>query len=112
MLHAFKVRASTVARTGTKDVTVFFVGMTIPELMDSEMRMQFVKDIYRSGNRKIRTFGKRAGFDKEVRVYYSRSSAVAAFDELVRVRRAQNEVARNEPSELSVLMDSLSNDRH
>jgi hypothetical protein len=107
VLHAFKVRASTVGNTGTSDATVFFVGTTIPERMDSEMRIAFVREIYRRGNRKIRTFGQRAGFDKEVTVYYSRKAAVDAFDKLVSVRRAENKVAKREPSEVSVLLDSF-----
>ena len=76
------------------DVRVWFVAMTIPELlMDSDTRRTYDNVLFKTGYRKLRSFGK--GNDK-VRVFYTRASAVAAFDKLVAERKAEIEAARAE----------------
>ena len=75
------------------DVRVWFVAMTVPAMLESDARRTYDNVLFKTGYRKLRSFGK--GHDK-VRVFYTRASAVAAFEKLVAERKAENKVARAE----------------
>jgi hypothetical protein len=78
-------------RTAT-DIRVWFVAMTVPETLDSDARQTFDRTLFRTGYRKMRSFGKA---NDKIRVFYSRKSAVDAFTALVDQRKAENAAARD-----------------
>jgi hypothetical protein len=80
-----------VGNNSAADVRVWFVAMTVPEMLDSDTRQTYDKILFKTGYRKLRSFG--TGNDK-VRVFYSRKSAVDAFYKLVDTRKAENATAR------------------
>ena len=97
LIHCFTTRPFVLNKGhGNKDVRIWLVGNSIPQLIDSETRIAFIKKIYAANNRLIRSFD----YDSEkFKVYYTRTSAVKAFDRLVAIRNQENAEAKRELSE-------------
>ena len=99
VIHCFKTRAFVLNKTG-KDVRIWFVGMSIPQLIDGDTRMEFYKKngafSTRGKNRLIRSFTSQG---EKLQVFYTRTSAVKAFDKLVAARKEENAQARKELGE-------------
>ena len=91
VISCFKRPGWLVGNNSAADVRVWFVAMTVPEMLDSDTRQTYDKILFKTGYRKLRSFG--TGNDK-VRVFYSRKSAVDAFYKLVDTRKAENATAR------------------
>ena len=68
--------------------------MTVPEMLDSDTRQTYNNILFKTGYRKLRSFGK--GHDT-VRVFYSRKAAVDAFTALVET--AAIDAITNAPTE-------------
>ena len=96
VIHCFTVFPSTLGKKGDKDVRVWFVGNSIPQLIDDETRITFIRKIYKAKNRLIRSF---TYHGEKLQVFYTRTSAVKAFDRLVATRNEENAQARKELSE-------------
>jgi hypothetical protein len=100
IIHCFKTRAFVLNKTG-KDVRIWFVGTSIPQLIDGDTRMEFYKKngafSTRGKNRLIRSFTSHTG--EKLQVFYTRTSAVRAFDRLVAARKEENAQARKELGE-------------
>ena len=100
IIHCFKTRAFVLNKTG-KDVRIWFVGIGIPQLIDTDTRTEFYKKngafSTRGKNRLIRSFTSHTG--EKLQVFYTRTSAVRAFDRLVAARKEENAQARKELSE-------------
>jgi hypothetical protein len=96
IVHCFTVFPSTLGKKGDKDVRIWLVGNSIPQLIDSETRIAFIKKIYAANNRLIRSFNHHG---EKFKVYYTRTSAVKAFDRLVAIRNQENAEAKRELSE-------------
>jgi hypothetical protein len=99
IIHCFKTRAFVLNKTG-KDVRIWFVGTSIPQLIDGDTRMEFYKKngafSTRGKNRLIRSFTSQG---EKLQVFYTRTSAVRAFDRLVAARKEENAQARKELGE-------------
>ena len=93
VISCFKRPGWLVGKNSAANVRVWFVAMTVPEMLDSDTRQTYDKILFKTGYRKLRSFGK--GHDK-VRVFYSRKAAVDAFTALVETRKAENASARAE----------------
>ena len=94
VIHCFTTRPFVLNKGhGNKDMRIWFVGNSIPQLIDGEMHRAFVKKIYAAGNRLIQSFTHQ---NEKFKVYYTRASAVKAFDRLVASRNEENAQARNE----------------
>ena len=93
VISCFKRPGWLVGKNSAANVRVWFVAMTVPEMLDSDTRQTYDKILFKTGYRKLRSFGK--GHDT-VRVFYSRKSAVDAFTALVETRKAENVTARAE----------------
>jgi len=96
VIHCFTVFPSTLGKKGDRDVRVWFVGNSIPQLIDDETRITFIRKIYKAKNRLIRSFTYQG---EKLKVYYTRTPAVKAFDRLVAIRNEENAQARKELSE-------------
>ena len=96
VIHCFTVFPSTLGKKGDKDVRVWFVGNIIPQLIDDDIRITFIRKIYKAKNRLIRSF---TYHGEKLQVFYTRTSAVKAFDRLVAIRNEENAQARKELSE-------------
>ena len=103
-IHCFKVRPATLNKRGDKRMRVWFVGNSIPQLIDDQARITFIREIYKGKNRLIQSFTYQG--DK-IKVFYTRASAVKAFDELVTERRRENAQARQELSDALAKGDHL-----
>ena len=100
VIHCFNTRAFVLNKTG-KDVKVWFVGSSIPQLIDDETRKAFYQKngawgSTRGKNRLIRSFTFQG---EKLRVFYTRAPAVKAFQQLVAIRREENAQARKALSE-------------
>ena len=99
VIHCFKTRAFVLNKTG-KDVRIWFVGTSIPQLIDGDTRMEFYKKngafSTRGKNRLIRSFTYQG---EKLKVCYTRTPAVKAFDRLVAIRNEENAQARQELGE-------------
>ena len=93
VISCFKRPGWLVGKNSAANVRVWFVAMTVPEMLDSDTRQTYDMILFKTGYRKLRSFGK--GHDK-VRVFYSRKAAVDAFTALVETRKAENASARAE----------------
>ena len=96
VIHCFTTRPFILNKKGDKDVRVWFVGNSIPQLIDDETRIAFIRKICKEKNRLIRSFTYQG---EKLRVYYTRTPAVKAFDRLVAIRNEENAQARKELSE-------------
>ena len=96
VIHCFTVFPSTLGKKGDRDVRVWFVGTSIPQLIDDETRIVFIRKIYKAKNRLIRSFTYRG---EKLKVFYTRTSAVKAFARLVDTRKEENAQARKELGE-------------
>jgi hypothetical protein len=79
-----------------KDARVWFVGTSVPQLIDDDTRITFIRKIYKAKNRLIRSF---TYHGEKLQVFYTRTSAVKAFDRLVATRKEENAQARKELGE-------------
>jgi hypothetical protein len=100
IIHCFKTRPFVVNKTG-KDVRIWFVGIGIPQLIDTDTRTAFYKKNGAWGqrhkkNRLIQSFTYQG---EKLRVFYTRTPAVKAFDRLVAIRNEENAQARKELGE-------------
>ncbi len=94
VIHCFTTRPFVLKKgRGKKDIRIWLVGNSIPQLIDSETRMAFIKKIYAEKNRMIRSFNYHS---ERFQVFYTRSSAVKAFEKLVALRNNENLEARGE----------------
>ena len=94
VIHCFTTRPFVLKKGhGKKDIRVWLVGNSIPQLIDSETRMAFIKKIYAEKNRMIRSFNYHS---EKLKVFYTRNSAVKAFEKLVAVRNNENLEAKRE----------------
>tara|TARA_Y100000310_G_scaffold55680_1_gene51060 strand:- start:2777 stop:3253 length:477 start_codon:yes stop_codon:yes gene_type:complete len=96
IIHCFTVRRRTLGKKGDQDARVWFVAVTIPQLIDDETRIAFIRKIYAAKNRLIRSFNYRG---EKLKVFYTRASAVRAFSKLVDARNQENAAAKRELSE-------------
>jgi hypothetical protein len=97
IIHCFTVLPSTLGRKGDKkDARVWFVGTSVPQLIDDDTRITFIRKIYKAKNRLIRSF---TYHGEKLQVFYTRTSAVKAFDRLVATRKEENAQARKELGE-------------
>ena len=94
VIHCFTTRPFVLKKGhGKKDIRIWLVGNSIPQLIDSEARMAFIKKIYAEKNRMIRSFNYHS---ERFQVFYTRSSAVKAFEKLVSLRNKENLAATRE----------------
>ena len=84
VISCFKRPGWLVGKNSAANVRVWFVAMTVPEMLDSDTRQTYNNILFKTGYRKLRSFGK--GHDT-VRVFYSRKAAVDAFTALVETYR-------------------------
>jgi len=93
IIHCFTVFPKTLGKEGDNDVRVWFVGNSIPQLIDDETRIAFIRQIYKAKNRLIQSFTYQG---EKLKVYYTRTSAVRAFERLVAKRKEENTRAERE----------------
>jgi len=104
VIHCFMVFPSTLGKKGHNDVRVWFVGTSVPQLIDDDTRITFIRKIYKEKNRLIQSFTYRG---EKLKVFYTRTSAVKAFEKLVAARKEENAQARKELSEAVAKGDYL-----
>lgn len=100
VIHCFTTRPFVLNKKGEADVRVWLVGTSVPQLIGADTRMAFIRKIYKENNRLIRSFTYQG---EKLRVFYTRTSAVKAFDKLVATRKEENAQASQE------LSDALAN---
>tara|TARA_R110000737_G_scaffold152154_1_gene181404 strand:- start:33 stop:509 length:477 start_codon:yes stop_codon:yes gene_type:complete len=97
IIHCFKVLPTTLGKeSDKKDQRVWFVGTSIPQLIDDVTRITFIRKLYREKHRLIRSF---TYHGEKLQVFYTCTSAVKAFEKLVTARKEENAQARKELSE-------------
>ena len=105
VIHCFTTRPFVLNKGhGDKDVRVWFVGNSIPQLIDGDAHRAFIKKIYAENNRLIRSF---TYHSEKFKVYYTRASAVKAFEQLVARRNKENAESKKELSEALARGDYL-----
>lgn len=105
VIHCFKTRPFIFNKGhGENDVRVWFVGNSIPQLIDGDTHRAFIKQVYAENNRRIRSF---TYLGEKFKVYYTRASAVKAFERLVAQRNNENAASKRELGEALAKGDYL-----